>query len=160
MYKKSTYKLFQLLLHPVEYKGEITYRSQKANSNATIRVTVHYPGIHEERVTFVGLFKHGIPNSPPIVGKAFYKKNYCVLDHVPEGTFHLLVTEIDLKSDIAHYFLLNNNYRSKIDHPLVIKDNTNEHFDMIMHLPLPENPPIIVNLHNLVFQAILKYRNE
>ena len=159
LYKKSITILYKLLINSVKSKGEITYRKAISSSGGRISINLLYPEIHDERVSFIGLFEKGIPNSAPIVGKALYKCNSCVLDSIPEGNYHLLVTEIDLNSDISSYFLLNNNYRAKLDHELVIANDTDEHFDLNMRLSIPQDPPIIVNLPHLVFQAILKNRN-
>lgn len=66
------------------------------------------------------------------------------------------MTEINLNSDVSSCFLLNNNYRAKLDHELAITKNTNEHFDLTMRQSVPKDTPIIVNLPHLVMQAISK----
>ncbi len=155
IYKKSINILYKMLLLSMKDKKEITYRKVKSNAGGRISIRLHYPEIHDERISFIGLFENGIPNSAPIVGKALYKCNNCVLDLIPEGRYHILVTEIDLTSDISSYFLLNNNYRAKLDHKLLITKDTDEHFDLYMRLSIPEDPPILVNLPHLVKQALL-----
>lgn len=155
MYKKSIPILYNTLISMVKKKGEIMYRSGHEPHGGRLSVNLHYPNIHDERVSFVGLFKNGIPNSPPIVGVAMYKHSRCVLDAIPQGNYHLLVTEIDLKSEVSNYFLLKNSYRSKLDHKLEIKDDFDMCVDLSMRLPIPEDPPIIINLPNLVKEALL-----
>lgn len=156
LYKKSLDLLHMTLINSVKKKGEISYRKVNSNTGGRLSIDLIYPQIHDERVSFIGLFENGIPNNPPIVGKALYKSKSCVLENIPKGNYHLLATEIDLKSDISSYFLLNNNYRAKLNHNLVITDSIDEHYDLKMRLSIPEDPPITVNLPYLVKQALVK----
>lgn len=160
LYKKSVPILYSTLINMVKKKGEIEYRSSSGYGSGRLSVNLHYPNIHNERVSFVGLFNNGIPNSPPVVGVAMYKHTRCVLDFIPQGNYHLLVTEIDLKSEVSNYFLLNNSYRAKLDYKLEIKDNSDLSVDLSMRLPIAEDPPIIINLPNLVKEALLKKINK
>lgn len=158
LYKKSVTILYHTVINSVKSKGEIIYRRARLHKGGRLSVTLHYPDIHDERVSFIGLFENGIPNSAPVVGIALYKRTHCVLDFIPEGTYHLLVTEIDLQSDISSFFLLNSNYRAKLDHQLAINDDLTLNIDLCMRLPVPEDPPIIINLPNLVKQTLMKNR--
>lgn len=159
LYKKSILNLHKFLIHSIRIKKEIIYRRTPASNGGTITIDLIYPDIHDERVSFIGLFRNGIPNSAPVVGIAIYKNTHCVLDRIPEGIYHLLVTEIDLTSDISDYFLLNNNYRAKLDHPISVDYGTDEHYKLSMRPAITEDPPIIVNLPFLVKTAISKNSN-
>lgn len=159
LYKKSILKLHKFMISSIKVKKEIVYRRNITLYGGTVAVKLIYPDIHDERVSFIGLFPNGIPNSPPVVGKAVYKNTHCILDRIPEGNYHLLVTEIDLTSDISNYFLLNNNYRAKLDHPINITNDTKQYYELPMRSAIAEDPPIIVNLPLLVKKAIIKNSN-
>lgn len=169
LYKKSLNALRGLLVHSLQHRGEVIYRSRGVGQGAgagqghglgaCIRVSLQYPEVHDERVTFVGLFKNGIPNSAPVVGAALYKRQEVMLDQVPPGTYYLLVTEIDLTANLMQYFVLNLNYRSKVDQPIEVTVDTDLHFNLEMRLSVPEDPPIVINLPFLVKQALQKDRN-
>lgn len=159
LYKKSLNILSHTLINTIKHKGEVIYRSHRVDKGGRISVRLHYPEIHGERVSFVGLFKNGIPNSAPVVGYALYKQYDCVLDFIPEGNYYLLVTEIDLMADMMQYYVLNLNYRSKVDHQICVTNETDVHYDLMMRLSVPEDPPIVVNLPFIVKQALLKDHN-
>lgn len=156
LYKKSIALLVETLLKAIKSKGEIVYRRESASTGGSVTVEIHYPAIHDERVTFLGLFDNGIPNKAPVVGMALYKQSHCVFNQIPEGQYFLLATEIDITSESSDYFVLNKNYRAKLDQPIVINDDTNEHYTLTMRLATPEDPPIVLNLPNLVKLALLK----
>lgn len=160
LYKKSITLLCNTLIHAIKTKGEIIYRQTRVTKGGRISVTLNYPECHPERVSFVGLFENGIPNRAPVVGVALYKRTHCVLDLIPEGNYYLLVTEIDLTSEIANYFILNRNYRAKVEQPIAITCDTDGHYDLTMRLSIPEDPPILVNLPLLVKQALSRSRSS
>ena len=159
LYKKSLNALQGLLIGTIQHRGQVIYRDTRVAEGGDLRVTIEYPQVHRERVTFVGLFKNGIPNTPPVVGAALYQTDYCVFDNIPEGLYHLLVTEIDLTADLIQYFVLNLNYRSKMDSPIQVTKDTHLDFHLKMRLSLPEDPPIVINLPFLVKKALFKDRN-
>lgn len=160
LYKKSLDALRGLLVHSLQHRGQVIYRSKSVDQGGSIRVSLHYPEVHDERVTFVGLFRNGIPNSAPVVGAALYKQYEVLLDRIPQGTYYLLVTEIDLTANLMQYFVLNLNYRTKVDQPIEVTGDTNLHYDLAMRLSVPEDPPIVINLPFLVKQALQKDRNQ
>ncbi len=156
LYRRSLAPLGKTLMHVIKHKGLVVYRNTSAREGGKVYVNLHYPDVHTERVSFIGLFKNAIPNSAPVVGVALYKQTNCVLDCIPKGSYYLLVTEIDLTADIANYFWLNMNYRAKLDEQVHIYPHTEAHIDLNMRLSLPEDPPIVVNLPLLVKQALSK----
>lgn len=85
LYKKIINILHKTLINVVKNKGEIPYRRVLSNNGGRISVELLYPAIHDERVSFIGLFENGIPNSAPSVAKALYKCNSCGLDKIPEA---------------------------------------------------------------------------
>jgi len=102
---------------------------------------------------FVGLFPRAIPDQKPIIGTAFTQhQTSCIFSNIPHGTYYVLAAALKWSLNPRDYFLLNNALRGKYDQPIEITKNTEEEVTVILRDPLPTDPPILVNLPQLLFE--------
>ncbi len=104
-------------------------------------------------IMFIGLFPRPIPDQKPVVGTAnLHTQVECTFTDIPPGTYYLLAAAIPFSLNPADYFLLDKALRGKFDEPLVVTETTNINLQLTLREPLPTDPPILVNLPQLLFE--------
>ncbi|WP_233569802.1 helix-turn-helix transcriptional regulator [Falsibacillus albus] len=103
-------------------------------------------------VIFIGLFPRPIPDQKPVMGTALQTPlRNCTFTGIPEGSYYLLAAAIPWKMNVTDLFLLEKAYRGKHDSPIVVDKYTDMIVDIKLRPPLPTDPPILVNLPQLLF---------
>lgn len=138
----------------------IQYRSKKSDpiSQNQLAVTVHYLDDYKPGVTFIGLFNHPIPNHKLIVGTALTHQTAYQLTSIPDGTYYLLACSIEKTINPLRYFLLSDCHRGRADTAIKLPEQSNNQIDIYLREPLPEDPPILINLPKLLADSF-KSRN-
>ncbi|GLC81339.1 helix-turn-helix transcriptional regulator [Lacrimispora brassicae] len=119
------------------------------------KVIIEVPSHFKKGVVFVGLFQTPIPNHRPIVGKALLKTQQCTLDRIPKGEYYLLVCAIEKSNNPLHYFLLNSCLRGRVEEKVSFPTECEKEYFVKLRDPLPQDPPILVNLPSLLAEVIL-----
>ncbi|AYW47846.1 AraC family transcriptional regulator [Tetragenococcus osmophilus] len=163
-------------LSPREYKNQVeslyhltknyddttstSYYAEEIQKGDTyqLSVTIHYPKSYQASITFVGLFNSSIPNHKPVVGTALQKKIQHTFTHIPKGKYYLLACSIEKTLNPLRYFVLDDCLRGKVDYPLLFPKDSAKEIDIYLREPLPEDPPILINLPKLLTDT-LKLRN-
>ncbi|MDO5089780.1 MAG: helix-turn-helix transcriptional regulator [Leptotrichiaceae bacterium] len=163
-YKKNIEKLYEIMKQYKENEEllqETYYEYREKENGNKCTVTLIYPENYKSDVTFIGLFRTPVPNHAPIVGKAVipYKTgNKCIFTNIPEGSYYILACSIEKNSNIFRYFDLKKCLRGKVEEKITfpLKLGDKKEFEILLREAIPEDPPILVNLPNLVFKVIKK----
>lgn len=107
-------------------------------------------------IIFVGLFEKPLPNTAPIVGKALFKNNSCVIDIIPNGEYYPLCCAIRNSLNPMDYFFLNKALRDLHRTPIRFPLEKDVDFTFNLREPLPTDPAIPTNLMKLVVDALSK----
>lgn len=161
-YKKNIEKLYETV--SLYKKNEELLREtyfeclEKENENKCI-ITLIYPENYKSDITFVGLFRTPVPNHPPIVGKAILPcktGNKCIFTNIPDGSYYILACSVEKNSSIFKYFDLKDCLRGKVEKKIIfpLKQNDKKEFEILLREAIPEDPPILINLPNLIFKVI------
>ncbi|KQL50926.1 AraC family transcriptional regulator [Heyndrickxia shackletonii] len=111
-------------------------------------------------IIFVGLFPRAIPDQKPIIGTAFTQnQTSCVFSDIPLGTYYVLAAALKWSVNPKDYFLLNRALRGKYDKPIEITKFTDTEITISLREPLPTDPPILVNLPQLLYEQVKKKAN-
>jgi AraC-like DNA-binding protein len=106
-------------------------------------------------IIFVGFFPRPVPDQKPVAGTAMnLGRRTCVINDIPLGTYYLLAVGIEWSLNPKDYYLLSNSLRGKLDIPVVIGENTDLSTTLTLREPLPSDPPIVVNLPQLLLEKI------
>lgn len=139
---------------------EVNYTSFKKASSDKNYCSIHiiYPSAYTSAITFIGLFKTPIPNHKPILGTALTTETLHLFKNIPEGAYYLLVCSIEKTVNPLRYFVLDDSLRGKHEEKLHFPRDTGRLFTVHLREPLPEDPPILINLPKLLADT-LKFRN-
>jgi len=106
-------------------------------------------------IIFAGLFPRPIPDQRPVAGTAMNQNSSsCVFTRVPPGTYYALATGIAWSLNPKDYFLLNQSLRGMYVRPVIVDEATDLSIAITLREPLPQDPPILVNLPQLLFEEI------
>lgn len=122
-------------------------------------VMLNFPKDYTPGITFVGLFKQPIPNHVPVVAKAIVGYHACVFDNIPQGTYWLLACTIEKQAPLHHYFVLKDCLRAKEEQPLIFPQHNGYMATLNFRGPLPQDPPITINLPKLLAEGLKKKGN-
>ncbi|MEI5994316.1 helix-turn-helix domain-containing protein [Candidatus Enterococcus mansonii] len=130
----------------------IAHFEEKNQSFCT--VTIEVPDEFEMGIIFIGLFRTLIPNHLPISGLATKNLIGNKLKNIPNGDYYLLACGISRSNNILSYFNLNNSLRGKEDEKLSFPACSGNHYTIKLREPIPEDPPILVNVGKLLISSI------
>ncbi|MDO4667797.1 MAG: helix-turn-helix transcriptional regulator [Streptococcus sp.] len=161
-YKKNIEKLYNILNKYKKNEELLTktyheYEEKENKNRCTIILT--YPKNYKSDVTFVGLFRTPVPNHAPIVGKAvipWKTGNQCTFLNVPDGSYYILACSVEKNSKIFRYFDLKDCLRGKVEEQITFPINYKEkkEFNILLREAIPEDPPILINLPNLIVKLM------
>ncbi|MDX8362636.1 MULTISPECIES: AraC family transcriptional regulator [Bacillaceae] len=110
---------------------------------------------------FVGLFPRPIPDERPAIGTAFtQKQSSCIFSQIPTGTYYALAAGIPLSMNPKDYFLLEHAFRGMYDDPIHVTGTTDKEIHIKLRSPLPFDPPILINLPQLLLEQVQKVRKK
>ncbi|RMW94770.1 AraC family transcriptional regulator [Allofranklinella schreckenbergeri] len=160
------------------------YRAQAATFSATLRQALHdgrarvlpyhgfdpaaHPQTHALSVeiqgeglaplVFVGLFAEPIPRGVPVLGRALFHTRRFVIDHIPDGRYHLLGCEMRPSLNPLDFFRLDHCLRALHPEPITFPLPAPQTLDLAFRPLRPSDPPITVNMPKLLFDY-LRQRN-
>lgn len=124
----------------------------------THALTVHIEGASSRSAVFVGLYPEPIPRGNPVVGLALFRTRQCLIDTVPDGSYHLLACEITPSLNPLHYFRLDHCLRAKHPEPIAFPLPAPQTVHMPLRPLLPSDPPITSNMPKLLFDQLARLR--
>lgn len=124
---------------------------QKHKLNITCNTPKDFKG-----TIFVGLFEKPLPNVAPIIGKALFKNNNCVIDQIPNGEYYPLCCAIRNSLNPLDYFFLKNALRDLHRTPICFPLEQDSEIYFNLRDPLPTDPAIPTNLIKLVVDALTR----
>lgn len=136
---------------PTYYSSEIDSESSNACD-----IFLEYPEGYRPGITFVGLFEGPIPNHKPVVGKALTGASRCSFQHIPDGKYYLLVCSIEKSRNPLRYFQLEDCLRGRYEEPLNFPASFKHSYSVKLRGPIPEDPPILINLPKLLADVLKK----
>lgn len=160
-YKEQVESLYQLTQ---EYEDDTApYRptstlSLNIKEKNQLSISLSYPSMSQTTITFIGLFHRPIPNHKPAIGVALTDQTTHTFTRIPNGTYYLLACAIEKSKNPLNYFILNDCLRGKLDTPLSFPEASSTHVQLTLREPLPEDPPILINLPKLLADSI-RFRN-
>ncbi|WP_242690986.1 helix-turn-helix domain-containing protein [Cytobacillus praedii] len=102
---------------------------------------------------FIGLFPRPIPDQRPVAGTAItHNQTNCLFSSVPLGTYYVLAAALPLRFHPKDYFLLDAALRGKSDLAIEVTERTETEVKIKLRDPLPYDPPILINLPQLLFE--------
>lgn len=116
---------------------------------------------HFKGVLFVGLFPRAIPDQKPIMGNVLgMNQKCCRFSNVPSGSYYVLAAALKWSFHPKDYFILEKALRGRSDSILTISEDSNVKVTITLREPLPYDPPILVNLPELLFEKENSKREE
>ena len=82
--------------------------------------------------------------------------NRCTFKNIPDGKYYILACSVEKNGKIFRYFDLKNCLRGKVEKQLIFPSEKEEKFEILFREAIPEDPPILINLPNLLFKVIGK----
>lgn len=151
-YKNQVESLYHLAKAYDDQENYAAYYAEKKQSedNSQLSVSIHYPDDYKSGITFVGLFNSSIPNHKPVVGTALITQSSHTFMNIPDGQYYLLACSIEKTLNPLRYFILDDCLRGKADYPLRFPEDSTKQIDVYLREPLPEDPPILINLPKLL----------
>lgn len=160
------------------------YRAQAAAFSAALRQALHdararvlpydgfdpaaHPQAHALSVeiqgeglaslVFVGLFPEPIPRGAPVLGRALFHARRFVIDHIPDGRYHLLGCEMRPSLNPLDFFRLDHCLRALHPEPISFPLPAPQTLNLPLRPMRPSDPPITVNMPKLLFDY-LRQRN-
>lgn len=156
-YRKSVEALYDQVMNLEKTDSQETLTLEEHPNEATktcLKVRFIFPEGTKKGITFVGLFHKPIPNHLPIVGKAVFGGDFCTFEKVPKGRYYLMVCYLEKERSIIHYFNVKNCLRWKNDHAISFPLEGCLTKEAVLRGPLPEDPPILINLPHLLNLAL------
>lgn len=160
-YKQQVENLFDVTKKYERTSSDLQYSSSgvlKSSVN-NCHVSIEYPKGYNPGITFVGLFVSPIPNHKPIVGTALTKDRQYHFKDIPNGSYYILACSIEKTFNPLRYFVLDDCLRGSKKEKIHFPSDSNKHFAVSLREPLPEDPPILINLPKLLADS-LKLRNK
>ncbi|WP_086313860.1 hypothetical protein A5821_001403 [Enterococcus sp. 7F3_DIV0205] len=135
-----------------EKDKSIAHFEEKNHSFCT--VTIEVPDGFETGIIFIGLFRTLIPNHMPLSGLATKHLIGNKLKNIPSGDYYLLACAISRSNNVLSYFNLSNSLRGKEDERLSFPNCSGNHYTIMLREPIPEDPPILVNVGKLLISRL------
>lgn len=114
-----------------------------------------------EGIIFIGLFKKPIPNQSPVIGKAilkFDKERDVYFHDVPPGVYYCLACVIHKTYNPLKIFVHKDNLRGRVEDKMTFPGKYKKSLNL--RPPLPEDPPITLNLPLLFINILKEHKNE
>lgn len=146
------YGIAQALDHNEVYRDKIdlTDRTKKYQLHAMVQ----YPTDYAPALIFIGLFHTPIPNHRPIIGVALKDNTQHTFHNIPQGKYYLLTCAIEKTLNPLRFFDLSDSLRGRVEQTISLPSDHNKEFTIILRPPLPEDPPILINLPKLLTDTI------
>ncbi|MDO4694286.1 MAG: AraC family transcriptional regulator [Eikenella sp.] len=121
-------------------------------------LTVQIQGEGLAPLVFAGLFPEPIPRGAPVLGRALFHARRFVIDHVPDGRYHLLACDMRPSRNPLDFFRLDHCLRALHPEPISFPLPAPQTLNLPFRPLRPSDPPITVNLPKLLFDY-LRQRN-
>lgn len=134
--------LFRSLRQLEDWRGPHPAVQTYGRISGTIHSIVPFEG-----VILVGLFPKPIPEGLPLYGTLLSSLgDFCFTDVKP-GVYYLMATSIPWGTQAIDFLLPHATLRTRAHKPITVKpDLMVPHLQVMLHLPSPDDPPILVSL--------------
>lgn len=150
--KKFQNEANSLTSHMDEWEHKKLALSSSTDTPPVIRCEIVTPPSFRG-IIFAGLFPRPIPDQRPIVGTAINQNSRCcIFTRIPSGTYYVLVAGIAWSLNPRDYFLLNHSLRGIYENTITVTEATDLNISITLREPLPQDPPIVINLPQLLFE--------
>lgn len=105
-------------------------------------------------IIFSGLFLKPNPNHTPLMGRCRVKNYHYDFYHLPPGTYYPLACGIRISSNPFNYFKLDNAMRACDGQNITFPLTKNEQITLQLRPKEKNDPPITINLPNILSNAI------
>ncbi|MDF2649504.1 MAG: transcriptional regulator [Paenibacillus sp.] len=130
----------------------------------TIKGTIHTE-IPFEGVILIGLFAKPIPEGLPLYGTLVSSSsgNFSFTDVKP-GTYYLMATSVSWGMQAIDFLLPHTTLRTRSKEPIIVEPFSYiPHMQVMLHLPHPDDPPILISLPllmNRFLNRVLQHSNR
>jgi AraC family transcriptional regulator len=116
--------------------------NQQARIEGTIQATIPFEGI-----VLIGLFAKPIPEGLPLYGTLISSLgDFCLTGVIP-GTYYLMATSVSWGMQAMDFLLPKTTLRTRSKEPIIVKPYSYvPHQQVTLHVPRPEDPPILISL--------------
>lgn len=142
------YGLAQTLDHNLVYRDNNNLSCNKLTYQ--IHASVNYPEDFQTAIIFIGLFNTPIPNHRPVIGVALKDNLHHTFKNIPRGRYYLLTCAVEKTLNPLRFFDLSDCLRGRIEQTIVLPGDHHKEFSLVLRPPLPEDPPILINLPQLL----------
>ena len=158
-YKSQSQIAYRFLKNWIKKKNLLTYYDKSETTDNKLAVSIEYPEDYRPKITCTGLFKTPIPKELPVVGIATVNDRNFVIENIPNGEYFLLICEIMEDLSLTRSYVLDYNFRGKLDDSLVFYGHTHLNQSIVMRRPIEDDPPITINLPVLIMKTFLQNSN-
>jgi AraC family transcriptional regulator len=113
-----------------------------ARIEGTIKAEVPFEG-----VILIGLFAKPIPEGLPLYGTLISSTGRFCIDDVKPGTYYLMATSVSWGMQAMDFLLPRTTLRTRSKKPIIVGNfSTVPHQQVMLHVPHPDDPPILISL--------------
>jgi AraC family transcriptional regulator len=131
-----------------------------ANQYARIEVTV-LATVPFEGVILIGLFAKPIPEGLPLYGTVLSSEGDFCFTGVKPGIYYLMATTISWGMQAMDILLPQTTLRTRSREPIIVGTHSIvPHQQVTLHVPRPDDPPILISLPLLMSNFLKKVRQN
>ncbi len=155
-YKKQATFTYNFLISWMKKKSYLVHHDHFTKTDNSFSLSISYPDGYKPKITCAGLFPEAMPKGEPVVGVATADILEFTIDNIPNGTYYLFMCEIMEDFSLSNSYVLNQNYRACAGLPFSFSDNSHYSRHMQMRRPMLGDPPININLPELIVRTFSK----
>lgn len=119
---------------------------QQGRVEGTVHAAVPFEG-----VILIGLFPKPIPEGLPLYGTLLSSLGHFCFTGVKPGTYYLMATSIPWGMQAIDFLLPHHTLRTRSRAPIIVEPHSFvPHQHVMLHLPSPDDPPILISLSVLM----------
>ncbi len=152
-FKKKSYELVEIVdvLIKREQTFELEYYDDKytiVDEESSLKIKIKTPKGKTVPLLFVGIYKEPIALGNPIVGKALFYSNECVLENIPRGKYYVFVSAIENNTKKEDYFFARKLLKGCTSYPVLCP------YDDVVKIevrePARSDLPSVINFAKLI----------
>lgn len=133
---------FRLLQKLTDWRTSHPILNQHARIEGTVQATIHFEG-----VVLIGLFAKPIPEGLPLYGTLLSSLGDFCFTGVKPGTYYLMATSVSWGMQAIDFLLPQTTLRARSKEPIIVRPySCVPHQQVTLHVPRPDDPPILISL--------------
>jgi AraC family transcriptional regulator len=130
-----------------------------SNPHTIVKGTVQAQ-IPFEGVVLLGLFAKPIPEGLPLHGTLISSLGDFCITGVKPGTYYLMATSVSWGMQAMDFLLPHTTLRNRSKEPIIVKPYSKvPHQQVTLHVPRPDDPPILISLPLLMNNFLNRLSN-